>query len=150
MSLKNNMTPETLELEKTGELIDTVASAKIDPIDIIQSASLKDKYLVGVYSKKAIGKQAVMRKLKIIDKVTNKVTQEIDFEKVKTASGNVWTIIYGNTIVDDLNNDGIKDITVWNDVGKRGGYLYITYDPKKKEYVLNPTPEADEITPARN
>jgi len=150
MSLKNNMTPETLELEKTGELIDTVASVKIDPIDIIQSASLKDKYLVGVYSKKAIGKQAVMRKLKIIDKVTNKVTQEIDFEKVKTASGNVWTIIYGNTIVDDINNDGIKDITVWNDVGKRGGYLYITFDPKKKEYVLNPTPEADEITPAKN
>lgn len=147
MNLKT-MSPEPLVLEKTGELIDTITDAKINPVEIIQTASLKDKYLVGVYSKKTIGKKANMRKLKIVDKITNKTLQEIDFEKVKTASGNVWTIIYGNAIVDDIDGDGHKDITVWNDVGSRGGYLYIMYDPKKKEFKLNPTPEADEITQA--
>jgi hypothetical protein len=149
MNLKN-MQPEALELEKTGELIDTLAANKVATIDIMQSASLKDKYLVGVYSKKANTDKAVMNKLKIIDKHTNKVSQEIDLSKVKTASGNVWTIIYGNTLVDDIDNDGKPDITVWNDIGKRGGYLYIQYDAKKQEYILNPVPEADEITPAKN
>ena len=149
MSLKT-IQPETLELEKTGELIDTVATSKISAIEILQTASLKDKYLVGVYTKKANAQKASMNKLKIIDKQTNKVSQEIDLSKVKTASGNVWTIIYGNTLVDDIDNDGNKDITVWNDIGKRGGYLYIVYDPKKQQFKLNPTPEADEIMPAKN
>lgn len=132
-----------LQLEKTGELVDTTDASVIPPIEILQSASLKNKYLVGVYSKTALESRAHMDKLKIIDKATNIVFQEIDFSKVETATGNVWTIIYGNTMVEDSNKDGYPDITVWNNIGKMGGYLYITGNPATGRFTLNPEPELD-------
>ncbi|MES2208230.1 MAG: hypothetical protein V4525_15715 [Pseudomonadota bacterium] len=130
----NTMNKLTLVLEKNGVLNDTNSATVINPVEVMQTPSLSDKYFIGVYSKKAGADRAKMDALKIIDKKTNTLFQEINFSPVETATGNVSTVIYENTQLAKNN------IRVLNEIGKMGGYLNINLNSKTKRYVLNPKP----------
>lgn len=129
-----------LHLNYVSKLIDTVEENQSANIEILQANSLRDFYLVGIYSKTAGEGSAHMDKLQIIKKKDNILFQTIDFSTVESKTGNVATIIYDNVEVEDL---GAKKLSVWNDIGRMGGYLTITFSPKTQKFTLNPKPKID-------
>ncbi|WP_264550614.1 hypothetical protein [Flavobacterium sp. N2038] len=129
-----------LELTNSSILIDQIEENKFCNIEILQAASLAEFYFVGVYSKKENHDKAQMDRLKIISKKDNTVFQVIDFSKIETLTGNVITIIFDNVEVFDPKK---KEFIVWNDVGRMGGYLTITFNVKTNKFKLDPNPTID-------
>jgi len=129
-----------LHLIYVSKLIDTLEENQSANIDILQANSLPDFYFVGIYSKTVGGNKAQMDKLQIIRKKDNIIFQTIDFSKIETKTGNVRTIIYDNVEIIDTN---AKKLNVWNDIGRMGGYLTITFNSKIQKFKLNPKPKID-------
>ena len=125
-----------MNLRKTGELIDTMKNMEIKPIEVLQWSSLKDKYIVGVYSKTASGNQAHVDFIRIIDKKTNSLIQEIDASKMNPECGNGTYVIYGNTLIEKPDDKGIENITLWNNYQGMGGYYFFIYDKQTYKYKL--------------
>ncbi len=126
-----------LQLVYNSLLIDTLKDSKFEEIEILQANSLKDYYFVGLYSKKTDQDKAQMDRLNIISKKDNSVFQSIDFSIVETQTGNLSTIIFDNVEIDDSKERGF---TVLNDIGRGGGYLMVSFNPKTNNFKLNPKP----------
>ena len=129
-----------LHLNYVLKLTDTTGTGEFNNIEILQKKSLKGFYFTGIYSKKSGDEKAHMDKLKIISKKDNTVFQIIDFSKVKSATGNMYTIIYDNV---QLTNAKANEFAVSNDIGRVGGLLTITYSTRAHKFKLNPVPELD-------
>ncbi|MBS7256310.1 hypothetical protein [Flavobacterium branchiicola] len=130
----------SLELSNTSILIDQIEENEFNNIEILQAASFTEFYFIGEYSKKENYDKAQMDRLKIINKKDNTVFQIIDFSKIKTLTGNIMTIIFDNVEIIDTKK---KQFIVWNDVGRMGGYLTITFNSKTKKFKLDPNPVID-------
>ncbi|SIT32295.1 hypothetical protein SAMN05421788_11179 [Filimonas lacunae] len=128
-----------LQLNKTGELTDTLNESTAASVEILQSANFKDNYMVGVYSKAASEDRVQMDQLKILNKKTNAIVQVIDFSKVETTTGNVITIIYNNVEISDDN----KDLQIWNSAGRMGSILHAHFNSATGKYQLNTKPVLD-------
>jgi hypothetical protein len=126
-----------LHLHFVSKLIDTVPENQAENIEILQMNALKDFYFTGIYSKKEGQDKAQMDYLQIIRKKDNVLFQTIDFSAIETTTGNVSTIIYENVEITDLKT---KSVTVWNNIGKMGGYLTIRFNAKTQKFKLNPKP----------
>ncbi len=127
-----------VSLINTGSMIDTLYMDSTKPIDILMDTSLKDAYLVGIYSREVSGSNnsAKMDKLKVIDKKTGKLAQEIDLSDLDFECGNVFTILFKNVQLRDYNKDGYPDLLIWQKAGKMGSAFYALYDPKKKKFIV--------------
>ena len=128
---------QPLHLNFVSKLVDTLNESQWAGIDILQTAALPGFYFVGIYSKTAGDTKARMDKLQVISKKNNTVFQTIDFSKIETPTGNVSTIIYNNVEVVDSKANIIQ---VWNDVGRMGGQLTISFNNKAQKFILNPRP----------
>jgi hypothetical protein len=129
-----------LQLTNTSILIDQIEENEFNNIDILQAGSLEGFYFIGVYSKKRNHDTAQMDRLKIINKKDNAVFQTIDFSKIETLTGNIRTIIFDNVEITDSKK---KELIVWNDIGRMGGYLTIQFDSKTNKFKLDPKPTID-------
>lgn len=130
----------SLELVNTSVLIDQTEENEFNDIEILQAGSLTEFYFIGIYSKKKNNDQTQMDKLKIINKDDNTVFQTIDFSKIKTVTGNIRTIIFDNVEITDNKK---KELIVWNDIGRMGGYLIIRFNAKTNKFKLDPKPIID-------
>ncbi|CAI2768780.1 hypothetical protein [Flavobacterium collinsii] len=130
----------SLQLTNTSILIDQIEENEFKDIEILQASSLIEFYFIGIYSKKSNHDKAQMDKLKIIHKKDNTVFQTIDFSRIKTLTGNIRTIIFDNVEITDNKK---KELIVWNDVGRMGGYLTITFNAKTNKFKLDPNPIID-------
>ena len=135
-SLVTNQTMP-LHLNYVSKLIDTLEANQFAGVEILQANSLTDYYFVGDYSKTNGQDRAQMAKLKIMRKKDNVIVQTIDFSKIGSSTGNVMTIIFDNVAV---SNAKAKELHVSNNIGRMGGYLIITFNPKTKAFKLNPNP----------
>lgn len=129
-----------LQLANTSVLNDDVPEDEFKNIDILQANSLDGFYFIGVYSKKKYSDTVQMDRLKIINKKDNTVFQTIDFSEIETLTGNIRTIIFDNVEITDNKK---KELIVWNDIGRAGGYLIIKFDAKANRFELNPEPVID-------
>ncbi len=129
-----------LHLDFVSQLIDTTDKNEYSNIEILQTNSLSDFYFVGNYSKLEEDRRAQMNSLKIIQKRDNKIFQTIDFSEIESQTGNVKTIIYDNV---EVVNTKTRKIIIWNNIGRVGGYMIVTYDKKTNKFNLNPEPIID-------
>jgi hypothetical protein len=129
-----------VQLELITTLTDTSSAANFKNISILQAASLQNFYFEGIYNKKAGEDRASMSALKIIRKKDNVVFQTLDLAIIKTATGNIATVIFDNV---EIGNNDPNNFVVWTDVGRMGGLLTVKYDALKKKFVLHPKPEVD-------
>jgi hypothetical protein len=129
-----------LHLNYVSQLVDTVEENKSANIEILQANSLRDFYLVGIYFKTAGEESAHMDKLQIIKKKDKIIFQTIDFSTIESKTGNVATIIYDNVEVEDL---GENKLNVQNYIGRRGGYLTLTFNSQTRKFKLDPKLEID-------
>ena len=83
-----------------------------------------------------------MSELQVYKKSDKSLWQSIDFSKIETATGNISTLISDNIQITDSPK---QKIIVTNDIGRIGGYLILTYNNKKKRFILNPTPIAEGV-----
>lgn len=134
-----------LVLTKTGKMIDTLYKGKVSPVDILMSASTPNYYLLATYEKNESPYSAQMQKLKIFNKSTNKLFQEIDFTSIPTQTGNVISVIFNNVQIVDYNKDGYDDILIWNKYEKMGSAMYAVFNPAKQKFDLLP-----ELSPYQN
>ncbi|BFM45331.1 hypothetical protein CFS9_39720 [Flavobacterium sp. CFS9] len=130
----------SLELINTSVLIDQTEENEFNDIEILQAGSLTEFYFIGIYSKKKNSDQTQMDKLKIINKNDNTVFQTIDFSKIKTVTGNIRTIIFDNV---EVTGNKKKELIVWNDIGRMGGYLTIKFNVKTNKFKLDSKPIID-------
>lgn len=129
-----------LHLNFISKLIDTSEKDAFKNVEILQLDAIKDYYFVGLYSKQNSQDRAQMDQLKIIRKNDNSVFQILDFSAIETQTGNVITIIYQNVFTAKQNSNNFM---VWNNVGRMGGYLHVTYDTAKRKFKVNPNPTID-------
>lgn len=129
-----------LYLSFHSKLIETSEENRFKNVEIIQSNSLFDYYFVGIYSKANGEDRAKMNRLKIIRKNDNSIFQILDFSSIETETGNVRTIIYDNVEVTDIRT---KELSIWNNIGRMGGYLTVNYNSKKNKFKVNPKPTID-------
>ncbi len=129
-----------LHLNFLSKLVDTSEEDKFENIEIIQLNSLPDYYFIGIYSKVNGESRAKMDRLKIIRKNDNSIFQILDFSSIETETGNVRTIIYDNVEVVDVKT---KELSIWNNIGRMGGYLTVKYNFKKNKFKVNPKPTID-------
>ncbi len=96
--------------------------------EIIQPASLKDKYFKLVISKAKDNFHANVTGVRIYEKKTDKLIQKIDLEC------QLWGL--DNINVEDYNFDGITDFSVFEQsyAGPNTSRLYFLYNPKTKKY----------------
>lgn len=130
----------SLQLNLVSQLTDTSEANTFEGLEVLQGNSLPEYYFIGVYSRPNNESRAQMDRLKIVQKKDNAVFQVIDFSKVETTTGNVMTIIYDNV---EVVNKKTKKLHVWNNIGRVGGYLTLTYDIKQGRFKLNPEPTVD-------
>lgn len=81
-----------------------------------------------------------MDRLEIVRKKDNSIFQTIDFSKIESPTGNVFTIIYANIPMVDTKTNLFQ---VSNDIGRTGGLLTVTFNAKTQKFKLNPIPELD-------
>lgn len=130
----------SLQLNFISKLIDTSEKYAFKNIEIVQLNSLTDYYFIGLYSKKNSQYSAQMDQLKIVRKSDNSVFQILDFSNIETQTGNIATIIYQNVISEKPKSN---DFVVWNNIGRMGGLLTVTYNTAKKKFKLDPKPTID-------
>ena len=128
------------KLHFVSKLIDTSESNLATNISILQAVSFPEFYFVGIYSKKANSYSSFMSELQVYKKSDKSLWQSIDFSKIETATGNISTLISDNIQITDSTK---QQIIVTNDIGRIGGYLILTYNNKKKRFILNPTPTTE-------
>ncbi len=139
--LTNTNEKKIVSLVNTGNMIDTsYIVSTVKPIAILMDTSLPNAYLIGDYSldPSSGSDRASMRNLKIINKQTNRLIQQLDFSGLDFECGNVITILFKNVKLMDYNKDGYPDLEIWKDRGKMGSAFYALYDPKKKQFVMHP------------
>jgi len=132
---KNNL---AVNMNLVNQLMDQPEVA-FNGVEMLQFPSLDKYYFVGVYNKN-LKSDAYMSKLKIISKQTNKIVQILSFTGIDTPTGTLMTIIYDNVTTTKGN-----DFIVSNSIGRVGGYLTVTYSPKKKRFILNQEPIAEGV-----
>lgn len=96
--------------------------------EIIQSESLKDQYFKLIISKEKDDFYAKVTGVKIMEKKTDKLIQQINFDC------QLWGL--DNVSVGDYNFDGIKDFSVFEQsyAGPNTSSLYFLYNPKTRKY----------------
>ena len=96
--------------------------------EIIQPTSFKDKYFKLVISKAKENFYANVTGVKIFEKKTDKLIQQIDLEC------QLWGL--DNISVEDYNFDGISDFSVFEQsyAGPNTSRIYFLYNPKTKKY----------------
>lgn len=129
-----------LHLVLVSGMKETSLTDSFTNVEILQANALPHYYFTGIYSKKSGEERAHMDHLEIRRKADNTLFQTIDFSKIETATGNVMTIIYNNVEITDL---ATQKLLVWNNIGRMGGYLFITYNAKTKRFILNPKATID-------
>lgn len=134
---ENLSTKKTLPLHLSfiSKLLDTSENDLFYDVEIIQSNSLLNYYFIGIYSKLDSEDRAYMEKLKIIRKSDNSIFQILDFSYIETDTGNVKTVIYDNV---EVVNAKTKELIIWNNIGKMGGYFTVKYNSKKNKFQINP------------
>jgi hypothetical protein len=96
--------------------------------ELLHPTSLKDKYFKLIISKEKNRFYASVTGLKIFEKKTDKLIQQIDLEC------QLWGL--DNISIDDYNFDGISDFSVFEQsyAGPNTSRLYFLYNPKTKKY----------------
>ena len=96
--------------------------------ELLQPTSLKDKYFKLIISKEKNRFYASVTGLKIFEKKTDKLIQQIDLEC------QLWGL--DNISIDDYNFDGISDFSVFEQsyAGPNTSRLYFLDNPKTKKY----------------
>ncbi|MDQ0640243.1 hypothetical protein QF042_003808 [Pedobacter sp. W3I1] len=117
-----------------------ISDEEFDNIEILQLPALVNYYFVGVYAKKSQSTEAHMRALKIISKENGKTIQTLKFDSIETPTGNLMTIIFDNITIGKGNN-----FLISNQIGRVGGYLTVDFNPKTKQFILNPKPVAEGV-----
>lgn len=119
--LKISLTKKTFGIDY-GENVEWTAR------EIIQSASLKNKYFKLVISKTKGNFYANVSGVKIFEKKTDKLIQQIDLE--------CQFLGLNNVSVGDYNFDGIDDFSVFGQsyAGPNTSSLYFLYNPKTNKY----------------
>lgn len=122
----------SLELEST--LNDVNKNYIFENIEVLQTNSLKDFYFVCSYFNKINISSAQIDTIRIINKKTNKIFQEISLSDYEQSFGNLMTIIYDNIDnVDSINNSFL----LWGDIGRMGGYIEIKYNEKLNKFIVD-------------
>ncbi|KQB37114.1 XAC2610-related protein [Flavobacterium aquidurense] len=96
--------------------------------EILQAVSLKGKYFKLIVSKSKGDFYAKVTGVKILEKKTDKVLQQIELEC------QLWGL--NNISTDDYNFDGIEDFSVFEGgtAGPNTTSLYFLYNPKTEKY----------------
>ncbi len=96
--------------------------------EIIQPVSLKNKYFRLVVSKRRGDFYATVSGVKILEKKTDQLIQQINFE--------CQLLGLDNVSVGDYNFDGIEDFSVFEQsyAGPNTSSLYFLYNPKNRKY----------------
>ncbi len=96
--------------------------------DVIQAISLKGRYFKTVLSKDSGEYYAAVRGVKILDKKTGILLQQIP---VDCQQRGIYSIA-----VDDYNFDGYEDFSIFEEAyaGANESSLYFLYNPTKKKY----------------
>ncbi len=125
----NVKTGEKLDitLKKDFE-IDTGEGIEYTGREIIQSDSLPDKYFTVVVSKTKDDYYGRAAAVKIFEKKTDRLIQQIDFEGNQRGAESVS--------IGDYNFDGIQDFSVFESsyAGANTSSLYFLYNPKTKKF----------------
>ena len=96
--------------------------------EIIQTVSLKNYYFKLVLSKAKDDYEAKVTSIKILEKKTDKLLQQINLEC------QLWGL--NNIFVGDYNFDGITDFSVFEQsyAGPNTSRIYFLYNPKTKQF----------------
>jgi len=96
--------------------------------ELIQPASLKDKYIKLIISKEKGSFYASVTGIKLFEKKTDKLIQQISLEC------QLWGL--DNVRIDDYNFDGFKDFSVFEQsyAGPNTSSLYFLFNPKTGKY----------------
>lgn len=117
---------------KTGE------SAVYDDKEIIQAKSMPDRYFTTVVSKAAGDYYAHVRAVKIYEKKSDRLLQEIDLSGDESEPDKSSIIFRGSYSISigDYNFDGVKDFSIFeaNYAGPNTTSLYYLYDTKTKKF----------------
>ncbi|MFN3851105.1 MAG: XAC2610-related protein [Spirosomataceae bacterium] len=108
--------------------IDSGENIEWTPREIIQPVSLKDKYFKLIVSKAKDNFHANVTGVKILEKKTDKLIQQIDLEC------QLWGL--NNVSVEDYNFDGIDDFSVFEQsyAGPNTSSLYFLFNPVSGKY----------------
>jgi hypothetical protein len=127
-----------LSLEYVNTLDDRERKA-FNNVEILQKMTLKDYYFVGVYMLEEDSyPSSRMSSLKIINKKTDKLFQEIDFTSYDVPVGNIMTIIFDHIEYVDLKNKMTK-FQLWNGMGRMGGLFTFYWDSKSRKFLRSST-----------
>jgi len=128
---KNSSLPLTLKYMHTVD--DRGSSVYFKGLEVVQKVSFKKYYFVAVYElDKKMPTMTFMSSLKIIDKRTNKLFQEIKFTDDSKEVGNIMTSIFDN--IEGIEEEK-KIFYLANNIGRMGDTFIFYWDKKKKKFV---------------
>lgn len=120
-----------LHLNFISRFDDKSSTATDIPVAIPQSFSTEDKYFVGEYAYDPDNdSRGRMVCLKIYDKKTDSLFQNIDFSNCAVSMGNVSTSIHTNVSITE------NGFWIWADVGKMGTEIDFRIKGEKNRYEL--------------
>ena len=128
---KNSSLPLTLQYIHTID--DRGSSDSFKGLEVVQKVSFKKYYFVAVYKlDKKMPTMAFMSSLKIIEKQSNKLFQEIKFTDDSKEVGNIMTSIFDNI---EAVEEKKKLFYLNNNLGRMGDTFIFCWDNKKKKFV---------------